>query len=91
MTVFKDVRTLVKDAISAAVALLQDQTPTAKRFLQQRQGGCSGHSVPVISVDKENVKTELIVSGCYQAADFTGLDAPAEPAADNHRNCRRWK
>ena len=30
MTVFKDVRTLVADSISAAVALLQDKAPTAK-------------------------------------------------------------
>jgi putative multiple sugar transport system substrate-binding protein len=30
MTVFKDVRTLVSDAIAAAVALLEGKTPAAK-------------------------------------------------------------
>ena len=41
MTVFKDVRTLVKDAITAAVAFLKGETPDRPRHLQQRQDRCS--------------------------------------------------
>jgi putative multiple sugar transport system substrate-binding protein len=73
MTVFKDVRTLVKDAIGAAVALLQNQTPAAKGSYNNGKIDVPAIQSPVISVDKDNVKTELIVSGYYQAGDFTGL------------------
>ena len=45
MTVFKDVRTLVKDAIAAAVALLEGQDPHRQGLLQQRQDRCPGHAV----------------------------------------------
>ena len=34
MTVFKDVRTLVKDAISAAVALLEGKKPASIRIIR---------------------------------------------------------
>ena len=45
MTVFKDVRTLVKDAITAAVALLEGRDPRHHRYLQQRQDRCSRQAV----------------------------------------------
>ena len=73
MTVFKDVRTLVKDAIGAAIALLENKTPTAKGSYNNGKVDVPAIQSPVISVDKENVKKELIDSSYYQAGDFTGL------------------
>jgi putative multiple sugar transport system substrate-binding protein len=73
MTVFKDVRTLVKDAISAAVALLQGQTPNAKGTYNTGKIDVPAIQSPVVTVDKANVKSALIDSGYYQATDFKGL------------------
>ena len=74
MTVFKDVRTLVDDAIAAAVALLEGQDPrqdqlpttTARSMFPPSQSA-------VVTVDKDNVKAAMIDSGYYPASDFTGL------------------
>ncbi|MBX3014571.1 MAG: sugar-binding protein [Caldilineaceae bacterium] len=73
MTVFKDVRTLVNDAINAGVALLEDKTPEAKGSYNNGKIDVPAIQSPVVSVDKENVQAELIDSGYYQASDFTGL------------------
>jgi len=73
MTVFKDVRTLVKDAIAASVALLEGKTPNATGSYNNGSVDVPAIQSPVISVDKENVKAELIESGYYQASEFTGL------------------
>ena len=73
MTVFKDVRTLVTDAINAAVALLQSKTPDAKGSYNNGKVDVPAIQSPVISVDKSNVKKELIDSGYYQASDFQNL------------------
>jgi len=87
MTVFKDVRTLVDDAISAAIALLQDQTPAARGAYNNGVIDVPAIQSPVVTVDRNNVVSALINSGYYNAADFTGLDAlgsgqaPAEVVA----------
>lgn len=73
MTVFKDVRTLVDDAITASVALLEDKTPDAKGSYNNGKIDVPAIQSPVISVDQANVKSALIDSGYYQAGDFTGL------------------
>ncbi len=73
MTVFKDVRTLVQDAINAAVALLSDKTPDAKGSYNNGKIDVPAIQSPVIAVDKSNVKAALIDSGYYQASDFTNL------------------
>lgn len=73
MTVFKDVRTLVKDAISAAVALLEGKTPDAKGSYNNGKIDVPAIQSPVITVDQANVKSALIDSGYYKAEDFTGL------------------
>ncbi len=82
MTVFKDVRTLVKDAISAAVALLGNQAPAAKGSYNNGKVDVPAIQSAVVSVDKGNVKSALIESGYYQASDFTGLDAAAAPPSE---------
>ena len=73
MTVFKDVRTLVKDAITAAVAFLSGKTPDATTSYDNGKVKVPAKPSEVISVDKANVKAALIDSGYYQATDFTGL------------------
>ncbi len=80
MTVFKDVRTLVKDAIGTAVALLEAKTPETTGSYNNGKIDVAAKQSEVISVDKENVKAALIDSGYYAAADFTGLDEAAAPA-----------
>ena len=73
MTVFKDVRILVKDSIGAAVGLLEGKTLEAKGSYNNGKIDVPAIQSPVISVDKANVKAELIDSGYYPASDFTGL------------------
>jgi len=73
MTVFKDVRTLVKDAISAAVALLEGKTPTSSGAYNNGKVDVPAVQSAVVTVDKAKVKSDLIDSGYYQASDFTGL------------------
>ena len=73
MTVLKDVRTLVQDAIAAAIAFLQGQTPPATTTYNNGKIDVPAKPSVVITVDKSNVKAALIDSGYYQASDFTGL------------------
>ncbi len=73
MTVFKDVRTLVADAITASVALLESKAPAAKGSYNNGKIDVPAIQSAVVSVDKANVKAALIDSGYYQASDFTGL------------------
>jgi putative multiple sugar transport system substrate-binding protein len=74
MTVFKDVRTLVNDAISAAVALLEGQAPTSKGSYNNGVIDVPAIQSAVVTVDKDNVQSALIDSGYYDASDFTGLE-----------------
>jgi putative multiple sugar transport system substrate-binding protein len=73
MTVWKDVRTLVKDAIAAAVALLEGKEPNAKGSYNNGAKDVPAIQSPVVTIDKNNVKSELIDSGYYKADQFTGL------------------
>lgn len=73
MTVFKDVRTLVSDAITAAVSLLKGETPNAKGSYNNGKIDVPAIQSAVVTVDKDNVKSALIDSGYYSASDFTGL------------------
>jgi putative multiple sugar transport system substrate-binding protein len=81
MTVFKDVRTLVKDAITASVALLKGEKPASKGSYNNGKIDVPAIQSAVVTVTKENVKAALIDSGYYQASDFKGLDASGAPAA----------
>ncbi len=73
MTVFKDVRTLVKDAIAAAVAVLEGSSPSASGAYNNGATQVPAIQSEVITVTKDNVKSVLIDSGYYSASDFTGL------------------
>lgn len=74
MTVFKDVRTLVKDAIDMAVTVLDDGTPETTGSYNNGTADIKAKQTDVIVVDKENVKQELIDSEYYEASEFTGLE-----------------
>jgi putative multiple sugar transport system substrate-binding protein len=74
MTVFKDVRTLVDDAINAAVVLLEGQTPEASGSYNNGATDVPAIQSPVVTVDQANVKAALIDSGYYDASEFTGLE-----------------
>ncbi|WP_207799677.1 stalk domain-containing protein [Candidatus Cryosericum hinesii] len=73
MTVFKDVRTLVKDASAAAVDYLTGKTPEKTTTYNNGKIDVPAKPSAVISVDKSNVVAALITSGYYPASDFTGL------------------
>lgn len=74
MTVFKDVRTLVKDAMGMAVEVLDDKTPETTGSYDNGEIEVKAKQTDVIVVDKENVKEELIESEYYEASEFTGLE-----------------
>ena len=73
MTVLKDVRTLVSDAISAAIAFLEGNTPPQTNTYNNGTIDVPAKPSEVISVDKSNVKEAIIDSGYWPASDFTGL------------------
>ena len=71
MTVFKDVRTLVNDAITVAVSLLKGETPATTGSYNNGSIDVPSKQSAVITVDKANVTSALIDSGYYQTSDFT--------------------
>lgn len=74
MTVWKDVRILVKDAINAAVALVEGSEPVSKGVYNNGVKDVPAIQSAVTVVDKDNVVSTLIDGGYYLASDFTGLD-----------------
>ena len=73
MTVLKDVRTLVGDAIAAAVAYLKGGTPEKTNSYNNGKIDVPAKPSAIVTVTKDNVKAAVIDSGYYQASDFTGL------------------
>jgi putative multiple sugar transport system substrate-binding protein len=88
MTVFKDVRTLVNDAINTAVALLEGQAPAAQGAYNNGVVDVPAIQSPVVTVDINNLQEVLIDSGYYDASEFTGLDTSAAPAEEEARSRR---
>ncbi|MGD2048512.1 MAG: sugar ABC transporter substrate-binding protein, partial [Chloroflexota bacterium] len=74
MTVLKDVRTLVSDAIAAAVAFLEGETPPATTTYDNGAYEVPAQPSEVITVDQSNVQEAIIDSGYWDASEFTGLD-----------------
>src|SRR5512139_4107486 len=85
MTVLKDVRTLVGDAIAAAIAYLSGGAPEETTNYNNGKADIPAKPSEVITVDKANVKEAIVDSGYWPASDFTGLDemsaATEAPAA----------
>jgi putative multiple sugar transport system substrate-binding protein len=73
MTVLKDVRTLVSDAIAAAVAFLEGGTPEQTNTYNNGVIDVPAKPSEVISVDQSNVVEAIIDSGYWPADEFTGL------------------
>jgi ABC-type sugar transport system ATPase subunit len=72
MTVFKDVRTLVKTAVDATLALLKGETPSTQYTYNNGLIDVPGLQSPVVLIDQSNVKSVLIDSGFYKEIDLTG-------------------
>jgi putative multiple sugar transport system substrate-binding protein len=73
MTVFKDVRMLVKDAMGMAIEVLDGNSPETTGSYNNGSVDVKAKQTDVIVVDKENVQQELIDSGYYESSEFTGL------------------
>ncbi|WP_243112570.1 MULTISPECIES: sugar ABC transporter substrate-binding protein [Acutalibacteraceae] len=73
MTVFKDVRILVKDSIAMAISILQGKTPETTGTYNNKMVDVKAKQTDVQVVDSKNVKSAIIDSGYYQASDFTNL------------------
>jgi putative multiple sugar transport system substrate-binding protein len=73
MTVLKDVRSLVADAIDAAVALLEGEEPNAQGSYDNGAIDVAAIQSPVVTVDQSNVQEALIDSGYYEASQFENL------------------
>lgn len=74
MTVFKDVRALVKDSIGMAVKVLENGTPETTGTYNNGNKDVQAKQTDVIVVDKDNVKKEIVDSGYYKADEFKGLE-----------------
>ena len=74
MTVLKDVRVLVADAIKAAIIFLEGGTPEATTTYNNGVIDVPAKPSEVISVDRTNLIEAIIDSGYYTADQFTGLE-----------------
>jgi len=73
MTVLKDVRILVKDAISAAVAYLKGDVPPKTTTYNNGKVDVPAKPTLITTVTKENVKATIVDSGYWPASNFKGL------------------
>lgn len=73
MTVFKDVRSLVKDSIDMAVTVLDGNTPETTGAYDNGVTDVAAKQTEVIVVSQDNVQASLIDSEYYEASEFTGL------------------
>jgi putative multiple sugar transport system substrate-binding protein len=74
MTVFKDVRRLVEDAMGMAITILDGSDPETTGSYDNGAVDVPALQSEVITVDQANVEAELIESGYYEASEFTGLE-----------------
>jgi putative multiple sugar transport system substrate-binding protein len=72
MTVFKDPRTRVKDALAAAVAFLRGGTPAATTTYNNGTIDVPSNSIDFVTVTRDNIQSALIDTGYYRVGDFTG-------------------
>ncbi len=72
MTVFKDPRMRVKDAVAAAVAFLKHGTPLATTSYYNGTIDVPSRLLASVTVTRDNIQSALIDTGYYRASDFTG-------------------
>ena len=70
MTVLKDVRTLVGDAIAAAIAFLEGNTPESTNPYNNGVIDVPAKPSAVVTVDQANVQETIIDSGYWDASEF---------------------
>ena len=73
MTVLKDVRTLVNDAIAAAVAYLTGDVPDRTTTYYNGKIDIPAKPSSIVTVTKDNVRAAIVDSGYYPASDFPNL------------------
>ncbi|HQG39265.1 MAG TPA: sugar ABC transporter substrate-binding protein [Spirochaetia bacterium] len=73
MTVLKDVRTLVQDAINAAIAYMKGSNPPVTTTYNNGKKDVPAKPTAIVVVTKDNVKKEIIESGYWPSDNFTGL------------------
>jgi len=72
MTVFKDPRTRVSEAVAAAATFLEGGTPAATTSLNNGAIDVPATLLATVTVTRNNVQAALIDTGYYKASDFTG-------------------
>jgi len=85
MTVLKDVRMLVDDAIALAAAVVEGAAVETTGEYDNGVIMVPAKQSEVITVDQSNVKAAIIDSGYWAASEFTGLDemsAEEEPVVE---------
>ncbi|MCL2610562.1 MAG: sugar-binding protein [Defluviitaleaceae bacterium] len=70
MTVFKDVRMLVNDAIDVAIAIIEGRTPSTEGYFDNGIIQVPSKLTEVIVVDIYNLRSILIDSGYYEEGQF---------------------
>ena len=73
MTVLKDVRDLVKGAITTATEVLEGATIETNGEYDNGAVVVPAKDIQVITVTTDNVQDTIIDSGYYEASEFTGL------------------
>ena len=74
MTVLKDVRQLVDDAIAMAVSVVEGETVETTGSYNNGVIDVPAKQSAVVTVEQSNVVEALIDSGYYDASEFTGLE-----------------
>lgn len=74
MTVLKDVRVLVNDAIAAAVAYLKGGAPAKTTTYNNGKYDVPAKPSAIITVTRDNVKATIVESGYYPSSYFSGLE-----------------
>jgi putative multiple sugar transport system substrate-binding protein len=80
MTVLKDVRTLVSDAIKAAQAYLSGQTPEKTTSYNNGKIDVPAKPSAIVTVTKANFYTAVIKSGYWPTSYFSHLDTVGDYA-----------
>jgi putative multiple sugar transport system substrate-binding protein len=78
MTVFKDPRARVKEAVAAAVAFLANRAPAATSTVNNGAIDIPTKMLAGVAVTRDNVQAALIDTGYFKVGDFTG-SWPGQP------------
>jgi putative multiple sugar transport system substrate-binding protein len=74
MTVLKDVRSLVTDAIGVAVTYLKHATPASTQTYNNGMIEVAANPTEIVTVTRKNLNTTIFASEYYQRGDFKNLN-----------------